>query len=134
MRDGRISLEEACRRYELSTEEFLAWQRAIEIYGVGALRITRLQIYRDTPRLVNPAAEFPSRCPRRCGKRPGSMGDAGMLRLYAARIEDLGRGDLLKVDCAGCHHVALLTPEALLRVGLGLVVKVLVRADFSVSR
>jgi Protein of unknown function (DUF1153) len=54
VRDGRISLEEACRRYELSAEEFLAWQRAIEIYGVGALRITRLQIYRDTPRLVNP--------------------------------------------------------------------------------
>jgi len=40
-----------------------------------------------------------------------------MLPLYAARIEDLGRGDLVKVDCATCHHVALLTPEALLRVG-----------------
>jgi transposase-like protein len=54
VRDGRISLEGACRRYELSAEEFLAWQRAIETYGVGALRVTRLQIYRDTPRLVNP--------------------------------------------------------------------------------
>jgi len=53
VRDGRISLEEACRRYELSAEEFLAWQRAIETHGVGALRVTRLQIYRDTPRLVN---------------------------------------------------------------------------------
>ena len=53
VRDGRICLEEACRRYELSAEEFFAWQRAIEIYGVGALRITGLQIYRDTPRLVN---------------------------------------------------------------------------------
>jgi transposase-like protein len=53
VRDGRISVEEACRRYELSAEEFLAWQRAIETHGVGALRVTRLQIYRDTPRLVN---------------------------------------------------------------------------------
>ena len=35
-----------------------------------------------------------------------------------ARIEDLGRGDLLRVDCAACHHVALLTPESLLRLGL----------------
>jgi hypothetical protein len=34
-----------------------------------------------------------------------------MLPLYAARIEDLGRGDLVKVDCAACHHVALLTPR-----------------------
>jgi hypothetical protein len=40
-----------------------------------------------------------------------------MLALYAARIEDLGVGDFVKIDCAACHHVALLTPEALLRVG-----------------
>jgi len=31
----------------------------------------------------------------------------------------------VKVDCAGCHHVALLTPEALLRVGLSWAAKVL---------
>jgi Protein of unknown function (DUF1153) len=29
VRTGVISLEEVCRRYELSVEEFLAWQRAI---------------------------------------------------------------------------------------------------------
>jgi hypothetical protein len=38
--------------------------------------------------------------------------------LYLARIEDLGRGDLVQVDCAACHHVALLTPDFLLRLGL----------------
>jgi hypothetical protein len=38
--------------------------------------------------------------------------------LYLARIEDLGRGDLIKIDCAACHHVALLTPGALLKLGL----------------
>jgi len=27
-------------------------------------------------------------------------------------------GRTLKVYCAACHHVALLTPEALLRAGL----------------
>ena len=41
-----------------------------------------------------------------------------MLPLYAARIEDLGPGDFVKIDCAACHRVALLPPEALLRVGL----------------
>ena len=30
VRTGVISLEEVCRRYELSVEEFLAWQRAID--------------------------------------------------------------------------------------------------------
>ena len=49
VRSGAITLEEACRRYQLSVEEFLAWQRAIESYGVAGLRVTRLQIYRDTP-------------------------------------------------------------------------------------
>jgi hypothetical protein len=48
-----------------------------------------------------------------------------MLPLYLAKIEDLGRGDLLKVDCAVCQHVALLTPEPLLRAGLPPSVKVL---------
>ena len=48
VRDGAISLQEACRRYRLSVEEFLAWQRAIERYGIPGLRVTRLQIYRDT--------------------------------------------------------------------------------------
>jgi ribosomal protein S27E len=48
-----------------------------------------------------------------------------MLPLYAARIEDLGLGDFVKVDCAACHHVTLLTPEALLRVGLSPAAKVL---------
>jgi hypothetical protein len=45
--------------------------------------------------------------------------------LYAARIEDLGPGDFVKVDCAACQHVALLTPEALLRSGLSPAAKVL---------
>lgn len=49
VRNGALSLEEACRRYQLSVEEFHAWQRAIETHGVAGLRVTRLQIYRDTP-------------------------------------------------------------------------------------
>ena len=49
VRSGFISLDEVCRRYDLSVEEFLAWQRAIETHGVAGLRVTRLQIYRDTP-------------------------------------------------------------------------------------
>ena len=56
VRSGAITLEEVCRRYELSVEEFLGWQRAIEAHGVAGLRVTRLQIYRDTPpaRLAKP--------------------------------------------------------------------------------
>jgi Protein of unknown function (DUF1153) len=54
--NGAISLEEACRRYQLSVEEFRGWQRAINSHGVAGLRVTRLQIYRDAPpaRLAKP--------------------------------------------------------------------------------
>lgn len=48
VRNGALSLQDACRRYNLSVEEFLAWQRAIERHGIPGLRVTRLQIYRDT--------------------------------------------------------------------------------------
>jgi hypothetical protein len=48
VRNGALTLQEACRRYQLSLEEFLAWQRAIDRHGVPGLRVTRLQVYRDT--------------------------------------------------------------------------------------
>ena len=48
-----------------------------------------------------------------------------MAPLYLARIEDLGSGDLVKIDCAGCGHTALLTPASLARHDLGSRLKVL---------
>jgi hypothetical protein len=46
VRSGEITLEEACRWYQLSEEEFLSWQRAFEIHGLAGLRTTRIQQYR----------------------------------------------------------------------------------------
>jgi hypothetical protein len=46
---GAMSPEEVCRRYELSVEESVIWQRAIETHGVAGLRVTRTQIYRGAP-------------------------------------------------------------------------------------
>ena len=50
VRAGVISLEEACRRYTLSIEEFLSWQRLVDSHGLPGLRVTRLQDYRDLDR------------------------------------------------------------------------------------
>ena len=44
---GKITLEEACRRYQLTEEEFRAWQRAYDAHGLPGLRATRLQQYRS---------------------------------------------------------------------------------------
>ena len=46
VRGGLLSLDEACRRYTLTVEEFLAWQRAIDRFGHAGLRATRVQQYR----------------------------------------------------------------------------------------
>ena len=49
VRSGRITMEEALHRYQLTEEEFLSWQRAFETHGLAGLRATRVQQYR-TPR------------------------------------------------------------------------------------
>ena len=46
VRGGLLSLEEACQRYKLTTEEFLSWQASIDEYGLAGLRTTRIQQYR----------------------------------------------------------------------------------------
>ena len=44
---GTVSLDEACRRYSISTEEFLNWQRLVDTHGVPGLRVTQAQKYRS---------------------------------------------------------------------------------------
>jgi len=48
VRGGWIPIEEACRLYNISVDEFLNWERDIDRNGVPGLRSTRYQIYRDT--------------------------------------------------------------------------------------
>jgi hypothetical protein len=47
VRAGVLELEEACRRYSLSAEEFSAWTQAIDRHGPTALRVTRIQQFRQ---------------------------------------------------------------------------------------
>jgi len=46
VRSGLISLEDACRRYALSVEEFVGWQSLLDQHGVAALRVTRAHQFR----------------------------------------------------------------------------------------
>ncbi len=58
VRNGLISLEDACNRYKLSVEEFLSWQRLIDRHGMRGLRTTRLQQYRrDSDDAVRSASD-----------------------------------------------------------------------------
>jgi hypothetical protein len=47
VRAGVLELEDACQRYSLSAEEFAAWAQAIDRHGPTALRVTRLQQFRQ---------------------------------------------------------------------------------------
>ncbi|MCS6779867.1 MAG: DUF1153 domain-containing protein [Geminicoccaceae bacterium] len=46
VRGGLLSLEEACRRYNLSAEEYQSWERLIDQHGLVGLRVTKLQEFR----------------------------------------------------------------------------------------
>src|SRR5215211_3510084 len=48
VRGGWVPIEEVCELYSISVDEFIAWERDVDRYGVPGLRTTRLQIYRDT--------------------------------------------------------------------------------------
>ena len=55
LRSGAITREEACRRYALSEEELLSWQRAFEAHGLTGLRATRLRAHRTRrPKTADP--------------------------------------------------------------------------------
>jgi transposase-like protein len=61
VRSGGITVEEACRVYQLSEEEFRSWDRAFELHGLAGLRTTRIQRYRrsrpeDAPLRLNETA------------------------------------------------------------------------------
>jgi hypothetical protein len=56
VRGGWIPIEEACQLYQISVDEFLAWERDFDRYGVPGLRTTRIQIYRTTEPSANTAS------------------------------------------------------------------------------
>ena len=47
VRGGLLSLDDACKRYELTIDEFLIWHRLIDQHGLPGLRATKLQNYRS---------------------------------------------------------------------------------------
>ena len=48
VRGGWVTIEEICDLYNISVDEFLAWERDLDRHGIHGLRTTRYQIYRDT--------------------------------------------------------------------------------------
>ena len=46
VRCGLITLDEACRMYQLSVDEFRSWERLFERHGVRGLRTTHIKTYR----------------------------------------------------------------------------------------
>jgi transposase-like protein len=49
VKNGEITIDEACRRYGLSEEELRDWQRAFDADGLRGLRATRGRAHRSGP-------------------------------------------------------------------------------------
>ena len=47
VRGGLLTLEDALSQYRLTAEECIAWQKAIDKWGMQGLRTTRIQSYRS---------------------------------------------------------------------------------------
>jgi hypothetical protein len=45
VRGGLLSLEEACSRYALDSDEFSSWENCIDRFGLAGLRTTRIRSY-----------------------------------------------------------------------------------------
>lgn len=56
VRQGLLTLGDACKRYNLTEEEFISWARLIDRHGMRGLRTTRLQDYRKRDRFDLAAA------------------------------------------------------------------------------
>ena len=54
VRGGLLIIEDACRRYMLTLEEFLSWQVLVDQHGLAGLRTTRIQHYRPGQVAVRP--------------------------------------------------------------------------------
>jgi hypothetical protein len=50
VRGGLLSLEDACSRYALNSDEYLTWQHCIDRFGLAGLRATRTQFYLNVAR------------------------------------------------------------------------------------
>lgn len=46
VRSGVITLDEACRRYALTVDEFLGWQASVDSHGMDGLKTTHIQRFR----------------------------------------------------------------------------------------
>jgi len=46
VRCGLITLDQACRRYQLSVDEFRSWEALLKTHGLPGLRVTRAKKYR----------------------------------------------------------------------------------------
>jgi hypothetical protein len=60
IRGGLLTAAEACARYRLSPEELELWQASLDRAGVPGLRVTRIQLYRDTDRRLPREHEAPA--------------------------------------------------------------------------
>lgn len=95
VRGGLLSLEEACSRYALNSDEFQSWLHCIDRFGLDGLRTTRTQLY------LRPVAMAQSRL-----SSPLGNGAVRNLREQSNREERPTSSVLRANDCAP-HNISI---------------------------
>lgn len=75
VRGGSLSLDAACKRYDLTVEEFLAWQHGIDLFGMAGLRVYKPRTGRTLRK--KSAAGKSSRPHRRAAPKGAEPDDGG---------------------------------------------------------
>jgi len=70
VRGGLISMEDACKRYLLTVDEFLSWQRAIDKQGLSGLRVKEMLNNRRSMMQESELPQLPAPPPTEHRARP----------------------------------------------------------------
>ena len=70
VRGGLISMEDACKRYLLTVDEFLSWQRAIDKQGLSGLRVKEMLNNRRSMMQESELPQLPAPPPTERRARP----------------------------------------------------------------
>ena len=71
VRSGLLSLQDACRRYSLSEDEYRSWERLIDDHGLKGLHTTRTQMYRNIAQRKSGRPAAGNASDTSAGKAPG---------------------------------------------------------------
>ncbi len=97
VRGGLLSLEDACKRYKLTIDEFLSWQRLIDRHGLPGLRATKVQDTETERAVTFIHHAFAASAPRSMGFEAGEGRHRGGLAMTDKLVPAIAEGGVTAI-------------------------------------